>query len=308
MRTLPVILLDELIKVARLASKRWLWGDIVLKGSVHAFVASILAGLARLNALGTDAQLDPPFRQLTDPAQGQGGKGGAVIGANAIRQAVSAKSPLKPGSNRLIGRVLQGPTDQQIPREIVTERQRITAPPAPHQKISLEVRAPYLIRRSALTKRFTIRCDTTPQHTALDQPRTLKNLTGRRVCWPGNLGFSSSQKVHHLLRSPTLMAKLGLYQHLAHALGRLIGMTLRCPRAFRQRLDAVVLVALDPFVSGRSADAIGSTQFNLRAFITQPIGDKLYSLIHGTGLFPRHWQDPPCLCLLICKPCARFVL
>src|SRR5574337_495737 len=127
MRALVVVLLDEPIKTALLQVERWLGWDRLLKGSVHPFVASVLAGLARLDALGADAQLDPPFRQLTDAAQRQGGKRRPVIGTNRVGQTILAKGPLKPGPHRLVAGVLQASTDQQIPREIVAQRQRITA-------------------------------------------------------------------------------------------------------------------------------------------------------------------------------------
>ena len=48
MRTLAIVLLLEQIKVVLLALVGWLRCNILFKGSVHAFIAPILAGLARL--------------------------------------------------------------------------------------------------------------------------------------------------------------------------------------------------------------------------------------------------------------------
>ena len=56
MRTLPVILLQEKIKTVLLASVRWLWWDILLKGSMHPFITSVLAGLSRFDPLGAETR------------------------------------------------------------------------------------------------------------------------------------------------------------------------------------------------------------------------------------------------------------
>ena len=93
MRTLPVILLQEEIKTVLLAPVSWLWRDILLKGSVHPFMTSVLAGLSRLDPLGADAELDPPLRQLTDTTDGQRSKGRSVVSANRLGQAIFAKRP-----------------------------------------------------------------------------------------------------------------------------------------------------------------------------------------------------------------------
>ena len=85
-------------------------------------------------------------------------------------------------------------------------------------------------------------------------------------------------------------------------------MAVRRSRAFLKLLHVTLLVALDLFVGGGTTDLISSTQVYLGVIVTQRIGDKLNLFILGVGLFSRYWQVPPCLCLLNCKPCARFVL
>ena len=113
MRTLAIVLLLEPIKVVLLALMGWLRCNVLFKGSVHAFMAPILAGLARLNPFRADAQLNPPLRQLTDPTDGQRSKGRTVVSADGLRQSILTKRPLKPGPDRGITRVFQSPTQQK---------------------------------------------------------------------------------------------------------------------------------------------------------------------------------------------------
>lgn len=109
----------------------------MFKGSVHAFMAPILAGLARLNPFRADAQLNPPLRQLTDPTDGQRGKGCTVVSADGLRQSILTKRPLKPGLDRGITGVFQSSAQQQITREVVGECQRIAAAVVAQSKVPL---------------------------------------------------------------------------------------------------------------------------------------------------------------------------
>jgi hypothetical protein len=86
-RTLLIELLSEVVELALLSAVvggRWLCG-FGLEGSVHAFVAAILLRFAGFDALGKDAESDPPGGQLGEPAEGMGGEGRAVVGADASR-------------------------------------------------------------------------------------------------------------------------------------------------------------------------------------------------------------------------------
>jgi hypothetical protein len=114
MGTFPVILLLKAVKILLLVPLRWLGWDLVFEGSVHPFMTTVLAGLTRFDPLRTDTQLNPPFRQLTESADRERSEGRTVIGANRLRQAVLAKHPLKPRSNRSITGALQRPAQQQI--------------------------------------------------------------------------------------------------------------------------------------------------------------------------------------------------
>ncbi len=66
MRTFIVVNLDELIEALLLLQEveRGGLGRLFLEGQVHAFMASILFGMSRLDALDLDAETQPPDREL----------------------------------------------------------------------------------------------------------------------------------------------------------------------------------------------------------------------------------------------------
>ena len=104
-------------------------------------------------------------------------KGRSVVRLNRLGQAILAKRPLQPGSDRLVAGMLQSPAQKQIARKVVAQRQRITAPMVAQSEISLEVRTPDLIGSLAIAERFTIGRDMVMPNPAFDQSDPLENLT-----------------------------------------------------------------------------------------------------------------------------------
>src|SRR6266700_2829541 len=78
-------------------------GRFPLQGEVHALVAAVLLGMARLDALDLDAEPQPPYGQLRQVEQGVGtGEGHAVVGADGDRQATLCEQPLEGGEGQLL--------------------------------------------------------------------------------------------------------------------------------------------------------------------------------------------------------------
>ena len=103
------------------ASKRRCWAERragrgthhgLFQRAMHAFMATVFTGLGRADALGANAQANPPLRQLAQAAGSHRGKGRAVVGAQRLRQAVFPKHPLKPRLDGIGGGVAQGPALQ----------------------------------------------------------------------------------------------------------------------------------------------------------------------------------------------------
>ena len=83
--------------------RRWL-AAVLLEGEMHALMASVLLWVAWLDALGLDAELEPPDGETGQSAGSCGGKRLAVVGTDRLGQAVCAKD----GFHGLTGMVVVG--------------------------------------------------------------------------------------------------------------------------------------------------------------------------------------------------------
>src|ERR1043166_5574420 len=295
MRPLDIVLFLEAIKMALLSWVVWLRRNIKFQGSMHPFMAPILAGLAGLNPFRADTQLNPPLGQLTETSESQRGKGSTVVCANGLRQAIAAKCPLNPGPYRGVTGVFQSAAQQQITGEVVRERERITAAVIAQSKVPFEIRTPDLIGSFARAERFIGRCHMAAFNALFDQAGAFKNLTGGGICWPFQLRTVGAQIVEYLFGAPALAIKFGLDNHFTNFFRALVWVMMRRAGKVFKIFRSAFLMALNPFVSGGATDPIRTTQLRFRIPTMQIVGDKLYSFSHGTGLLPRHRQGPPCL-------------
>src|SRR6266849_1973006 len=116
-----------------------------LERLVHPLMAAVLLGLARLDALRPDAQLDPPDPEPAKPARTERGEGGAIIGADRARQAVLAKHPLQLRAAAVIVRMRQDLRAQQVAAEGVAHGERITARVITGAEPALKIDTPKII-------------------------------------------------------------------------------------------------------------------------------------------------------------------
>src|SRR6266404_1880278 len=313
MAALPVIFLLKRIIVALLLTEIALRRYCLLQGSMHPFVTPVLGRFSRLDPLRLNPQLNPPFREMADAAQGQRGERRSVVGADHLGQTGLPKDPLKPRLHFLVPGSLKGATQKQIPREIVADGQRITAAAVAQQEVALKVRTPTLIGGATLSKWFAIRSHPAPPLARLNQTRTLQNFARRRIRRPLKFRPLMAQPVQHFFRAPLLAPKLGLHNQRSQLFRGLIGMTLRRASQLLKSLQPTLIITSDPLIARRSANPIDSAKLVFAVVAAQPISYQLNSLIHGTGFLPRHRHLPPCRCNvnhvpgLFCKLCYRFV-
>src|SRR5882762_9840334 len=294
MAALPVIFLQKRIVVALLLREIALRRHCFLQGSMHPLVTPVLGRFSRLNPLRLDAQLDPPFRELTDAAQGQRGERRSVVGADHLGQSGLSKDPLKPRLHFLVPGSLKRATQKQIPREVVGDGQRITAAAVAQQKVALKICTPTLIRGATLCKGFAIRSHPAPSLAGLNQTRTLQDFARSRIRRPLKFRPLMAQPVQHFFRAPLLAPKLGLHNQRSQLCRGLIGMTVRRASQFRKSLQSMLIITSDPLIDRRSANPIASAKLALAVISAQPISYQLNSLVHGTGFLPRHRLPPPC--------------
>src|SRR6267378_2606988 len=313
MGALPVIFLLKRIIVALLLTKIALRRHCLLQGSMHPLVTAVLGRFTGLDPLRFNSQLDPPFRELAEAAQGQRGERRSVVGADHLGQPGSAKDPLKPRLHFLLPGSLKRAAQKQIPREIVADGQRITAAAVAQQEVALKVRTPTLIGGATLSKGFAIRSHPAPPLAGLNQTRTLQNFARRRIRRPLKFRPFTAQPVQHFFRAPLLAPQLGLHNQRSQLCRGLIGMTVRRAFQFRKSLQSMLIITCDPLITRRSANPIDSAKLALAVISAQPISYQLNSLVHGTGFLPRHRLPPPCRRNVnhvpgsFCKLCYRFV-
>src|SRR6266550_4394328 len=313
MAALPVIFLQKRIVVALLLMEIALRRHCFLQGSMHPLVTPVLCRFSRLNPLRLDSQLDPPFRELAETAQCQRGERRSIIGADHLGQSGLPKDPLKPRLHFLLPGSLKRAAQKQIPREVVSDGQRITAAAVAQQKVALKVCTPTLIGGATLSKGFAIRSHSAPPLAGFNQTRTLQDFARRRIRRPLKFRPLTAQPVQHFFRAPLLALQLGLHNQCSQLLRGLIRMSVRRAFQFVKSWHAMLLVTPDPLVSRRPANPIDAAKLAFPVISAQPISYQLNSLVHGTGFLPRHRHLPPCRRNVnhvpgsFCKLCYRFV-
>src|SRR5690348_400665 len=108
-------------------------------------VGSILIWSTERDALGHDAQANPPHRQLRQPAESWTRERNAVVTADPLRQPILGKGTLKTPSRPRRRLPTQGITTQHESAESIPQRQRVAVDAVARQKLSFEVRGPCAI-------------------------------------------------------------------------------------------------------------------------------------------------------------------
>ena len=76
---------------------------------MHALVAAVLLGMARLDALDGNAEAQPPDGEFGQIEEGvRTGEGDAVVGANGLGQAALLEEPLEGGEGEVLAGGLEG--------------------------------------------------------------------------------------------------------------------------------------------------------------------------------------------------------
>src|SRR6266508_3325506 len=109
---------------------------------MHPLVPSVLLRMPHLDLLRPDPQLDPPHRQPAQPSRPDVGEGLAVVGTNDSGKAVLTKGGLENRPGQIACGPRQPLAPQDVPTEVVHQRQGMTILTIPHAELPLEVRRP----------------------------------------------------------------------------------------------------------------------------------------------------------------------
>ena len=89
------------------------------------------------------------FERLTEQGVGTG-EGDAVVGADGDRQAALGEQPFESGKSQLLADRLQRLAEEQKPRGMVGDGERVAIAPIAELELAFEVGAPQVIGHSAL--------------------------------------------------------------------------------------------------------------------------------------------------------------
>ena len=184
------------------------------------------------------------------------GEGHAVVGADGQRQAALAEQPLEGGEGRVFAGRFEGFAQQQEARGVVGDGQRIAVAPVAELELALEVGAPQIVGRSAVGERRAARAVARPRRARLTRP--WRSSTAWIVLLAGTRTSPASRRTRssRILRAPQCgFSRLSRTIRPSTCWRQLVGVAHRPPRAIGQRLEPVLLVAIEDLVAGLARDA-----------------------------------------------------
>jgi hypothetical protein len=117
-------------------------GGLGFEVSMHPFGPAILVRGSGLDELGPHLEPEPPDAGLGEAAEGAGGKGLPIVGANPLGESVGAEEAPKDLLGRLEQRTLEPVAGQPIARVGILDGERIAVAPIAELERSLEVDRP----------------------------------------------------------------------------------------------------------------------------------------------------------------------
>src|SRR5215469_9286951 len=194
---------------------------------------------------------------------------------------------------------------RRLARSMVGDGERVAILAIAELELALEVGAPQFVGCLALRQRCTSR---PPSRPARDLDQAMPVEHGVNGAFGGNPKIPvqpPDQQLADLARPPMRLVALGVYDQLLDLHRQLVGVAHRPAGAVGQRLEPVLLVAVEDLVAGLARDAELAADLRHPFPIKKPC-DKPQALVHDRTLLPRHQPLPPNE--ERCYPCVRYDL
>src|SRR6266700_2308665 len=259
--------IQRLLLLAAIARRRL--RGLGFQRAMHTLVPAVLLRMPGLDALGHDAQLDPPHRQTRQPGQRPRSKRRAGVGADGLRQAVLAESRFKNGLHAPGVGLLHRLTAQQLPAVRIGDRQRINALSIRGVEPAFEISAPHTVGFLRLRQGFAVRRGAQALLARHDQTFALQDAL--QLSWP-----------------PAHVRLPEFQNHLLDLLGGLVVVTVGGAAVLPQSDQAVGPVAPQPHVPGLACDPVLLTEFLHGLFAQIVLTNKSKLFFHYTARFPWH--------------------
>src|SRR5690242_2897817 len=230
--------------------------------------------MAGFDALDRDAEPEPPDREAGEIVEAVWtGEGEPVVASDGGRQAALAEQMLEGLDDRgLLGR-FKGFAQQQVARGMVGNRQGVTVAAVVELELALEVGAPEVVGQDAARQRRAFGA-VAPLPGAVDEAVTVEHrMHGALGGYAHVAGELSDQQFPDLARAPMRLVAFELDDQPLNLLRQLIGIAHRPARAITERIEPLVLVAIEDLVAGLARDAESPAHL-AHAFALEQTGDK----------------------------------
>jgi hypothetical protein len=256
---------------------------VFLQGAVHALVPAILLRFAGLGELGGNAERDPPDGQTGETTQSIGGKGSSVVGADPVREAVFAEEMLEAAACELRIDALEAAALEEKSGVGILDGEGIAEGPIAGPELAFEVGGPGGIGRiHGIGRRPGM--GATPTRLAGGDEVVLNQDAMDGI--DGGCDFELIlQDAPDLRRSPAVAAA-NLKDALDYGLGGQVRAGVRPVGAILEPGEALLLIALDPFVTRGARDAIAAAELGEGK-------EGAFGFQHETGAFSGHCSSLP---------------
>src|SRR6516165_9165221 len=223
---------------------------------MHALVASVLLRLSWFDPLDRDAESQPPDGELGEIEQAVGtGEGNTVVRADGLRQATFAEELLEGRNGGVFARRFKSFAQQHEARGMIGDGQWITVATIAELELALEVGAPQIVGSRPRRELGSLG---TPAWAPgrLDQAVPVQDRVDRALGRNADVaGQPPHQELADLARSPMRLLLLESDDQAFDLRRQLVGVANRPPRAIRQGLEPMLLVAIEDLVAGLARDA-----------------------------------------------------
>ena len=223
---------------------------------------------------------EPPDAELGEAAESTGGKGLAIVGADALREPIGAEEPLEHLLGGLEQRTLEPVTGQQIAGVGVLDRERIAVAAIAEAELAFEVDRPDHIGASdrGLRPAWVSADLRSPAagHAAVPDQDAMDGRGGGHL----RRGMSLEEELVELAGAPAPM--LTELEDLADHCGcRGMRALLGPMRAVGETVGAELGIAVEPFVAGLAADAVTPAELGEGGGGVLGIEHEALALVHG---------------------------
>src|SRR3990172_6103574 len=260
----------------------------LLEGTVQSFVPPVLLRMSWLDALGHNAQLNPPHRERRQSTGAYRSEWRTIVSADSQWQTVLSEDALKHGLHMGIVWLGKDLAAQEHASTCVANSQGIASGTVSRANPTLEIGTPDVVGAVGTNKRLEPGAGTPAAFAPGHQSIQTQNPAASAHRWPllGNLRPFLWTRAK-LGRTPGRMRLLGPYHRQHYFIRRSPGTPMRSAGALVKPRDTFIGKASQPLVGRFPAHLEVPGQLCYRVPTSLVQAHHFQSFFHGTGLLPR---------------------